>query len=41
MSDPNVFIWIAASVSDNYIVNSNGIKTLLAVFLITSKLSLI
>ena len=28
--DPNIFLWIAASVSDATAVNSNGIKTLLA-----------
>ena len=28
--DPNIFLWIAASVADADVVNPNGIKTLLA-----------
>ena len=28
--DPNIFLWIAASVADTAAVNPNGIKTLLA-----------
>ena len=28
--DPNIFLWIAASVSDAAAVNPNGIKTFLA-----------
>ena len=30
MPDPNIFLWIAASVADAAAVNHNGIKTLLA-----------
>ena len=30
MPDPNIFLWIAASVADAGSVNPNGIKTLLA-----------
>ena len=34
--DPNMFLWIAASVADAAVVNPNGIKTLLANGLSTS-----
>ena len=30
LPDPNIFLWIAASVADAGAVNPNGIKTLLA-----------
>ena len=33
MPDPNIFLWIAASVAAAAPVNSNGIKTLLANYL--------
>ena len=30
LSDPNIFLWIAASVADTAAINYNGIKTVLA-----------
>ena len=36
LPNPNIFLWIAASVVDGVAVNPNGIKTLLANSLSTS-----
>ena len=30
MSDPNIFLWLAASVADATVVNTNVTKTILA-----------